>query len=333
MIVRVYNPQTARFLSADRVVHDIGDSQTYNRYSYCANNPVNATDPTGNDYNVIQDGIKTVMSDADFGSLLQNMLLDGKMLSFTGFSVGEVAKLLGFDGGASAATGLLSQGTGAFQTTVAGVDVNVGAIQIPSAMNAGGGTGTDTAQKPVGTSAALVEFANERKAYYYFDSNNKFISMEWVVPTTGDKVSDQRIVKLHPLIRDRAAVMVNRVKDELGIQLRVTDGFRSNAEQDKDYAKGRTAPGRIVTQAKGGQSPHNYGLAFDVAEMKGNTPTWNTDYQKIASIGKDLGLEWGGDWKFKDQPHFQFTNGLTWQQMSDLKKNGKVDSGGYIIIK
>jgi RHS repeat-associated protein len=44
---RVYDPTIARFLSCDPVVQDIGDSQTYNRYSYCANNPVNFSDPTG----------------------------------------------------------------------------------------------------------------------------------------------------------------------------------------------------------------------------------------------------------------------------------------------
>ena len=50
MNARVYDPATGRFLNADRVVQDMGDSQTYNRYSYCANNPVNVTDPTGNSF-------------------------------------------------------------------------------------------------------------------------------------------------------------------------------------------------------------------------------------------------------------------------------------------
>jgi RHS repeat-associated protein len=50
MNARVYDPAISRFLSADRVVQDIGNSQSYNRYSYCINNPVNATDPTGNEW-------------------------------------------------------------------------------------------------------------------------------------------------------------------------------------------------------------------------------------------------------------------------------------------
>lgn len=44
---RVYDPVLGRFISADPVIQDTGDSQTYNRYSYCANNPLNSTDPRG----------------------------------------------------------------------------------------------------------------------------------------------------------------------------------------------------------------------------------------------------------------------------------------------
>ncbi len=44
---RVYDPVLGRFLSADPYVQAPGNSQSYNRYSYCANNPLNATDPTG----------------------------------------------------------------------------------------------------------------------------------------------------------------------------------------------------------------------------------------------------------------------------------------------
>ena len=44
---RVYDPLLGRFLSCDPLVQDSGDSQSYNRYSYCANNPVNYSDPSG----------------------------------------------------------------------------------------------------------------------------------------------------------------------------------------------------------------------------------------------------------------------------------------------
>jgi RHS repeat-associated protein len=47
---RVYDPVLGRFLSADSVVQDPSDSQAYNRYSYCSNNPVNAIDPSGHSW-------------------------------------------------------------------------------------------------------------------------------------------------------------------------------------------------------------------------------------------------------------------------------------------
>lgn len=44
---RVYDPQLARFLSADPLIGSLGDSQSVNPYAYVGNRPLNATDPTG----------------------------------------------------------------------------------------------------------------------------------------------------------------------------------------------------------------------------------------------------------------------------------------------
>jgi RHS repeat-associated protein len=44
---RVYDPVIARFMSADPIIQDPYHSQAFNRYSYVWNNPLNATDPTG----------------------------------------------------------------------------------------------------------------------------------------------------------------------------------------------------------------------------------------------------------------------------------------------
>ena len=89
-------------------------------------------------------------------------------------------------------------------------------------------------------------------------------------------------------------------------------------------AKGRTTSGGKVTNAKAGQSYHNYGLAIDVVEVspmygyKKGYPSSRWD--KIARIGKSLGLEWGGDWKsFVDKPHFQLNKGKT-SQLLAIKK-------------
>jgi RHS repeat-associated protein len=44
---RIYDPLTARFMSADPILQDPMNGQSYNRYTYVMNNPTNFTDPTG----------------------------------------------------------------------------------------------------------------------------------------------------------------------------------------------------------------------------------------------------------------------------------------------
>ena len=125
---------------------------------------------------------------------------------------------------------------------------------------------------------------------------------------------------------------VQRLQDRLiyfcrivGVNLKVTSGFRSSAEQDALYAQGRTRPGNIVTNAKAGQSFHNYGAAFDVSIVKGGSLDFNiTPF--IGWIGKFCSLEWGGDWvDFKDVCHFQYTAGYS---LSDFQ-NGKIDRSKF----
>ena len=44
---RVYDPAVGRFLSCDNYVQEPDNSQNFNHYSYCLNNPLRYTDPTG----------------------------------------------------------------------------------------------------------------------------------------------------------------------------------------------------------------------------------------------------------------------------------------------
>lgn len=127
---------------------------------------------------------------------------------------------------------------------------------------------------------------------------------------------------LQPSVAKQTAELVQRAADK-GINIRITDDYRSFEEQDELYAQGRSAPGPIVTNAKGGQSYHNYGLAIDYAlELDNGQVSWDTEYDgngnsksdwfEVARIGKDLGFEWGGDWEdFKDYPHLQMTFGYS----------------------
>lgn len=93
-----------------------------------------------------------------------------------------------------------------------------------------------------------------------------------------------------------------------GLNVGPQQGLRSFKEQDALYAQGRTKPGKIVTKAKGGQSWHNYGIAVDLVFRENNQWSWDDKHpwNTLGALGKGLGLEWGGDWEFKDRPHFQW---------------------------
>lgn len=95
-----------------------------------------------------------------------------------------------------------------------------------------------------------------------------------------------------------------------GLKIGIGECVRTRKEQDALYAKGRTLPGSIVTNAKGCtySSMHQWGVAFDFYRNDGKMAYDNGDgfFDKVGSLGKSLGLMWGGDWKkMVDKPHFQ----------------------------
>lgn len=133
--------------------------------------------------------------------------------------------------------------------------------------------------------------------------------------------------KLHPVLRAGATELIERSYAR-GIPVVITQGMRTIAQQNALYAQGRTKKGPIVTNAKGGSSYHNYGLAFDFALLlpDGKNVSWDisrdgnkdktADWQEVVQEAKKLGFEWGGDWtSFKDYPHLQMTFGLTTEQL------------------
>lgn len=155
------------------------------------------------------------------------------------------------------------------------------------------------------------------------------------VAQVSDGPSNAKIAGLHPELRGQAAEFVNRVEQELGITLRVTQGFRTYAEQDALYAQGRTTPGDIVTNARGGYSNHNFATAFDVVEVRPDgSVNWDTDWNAIGRIGTSMGLEWGGNWtSFVDRPHFQLDTGLSTADMRSRIANGNVDAEGFVNLR
>jgi len=147
-----------------------------------------------------------------------------------------------------------------------------------------------------------------------------------------DESSERVVQKLHPKIRDKAREFIVKAEQE-GIILRITSGLRTWAEQDNLYAQGRTKPGAIVTNAKGGSSNHNYGLAFDVVPIENGNVNWNSkNWNKIGQIGKSVGFDWGGDWSgFVDKPHFEMLFGNNVSSLKQMYLAGKRD-GDYVNV-
>lgn len=157
-------------------------------------------------------------------------------------------------------------------------------------------------------------------------------TINYIKEKTWDIHTNRRIDTLHPSIIGKVKEFIIRAEKELGIKLRVTAALRTWKEQSDLYAKGRTAPGKVVTWAKAGQSYHNYGLAIDVVEIKDGQALWNNpNWEKIAQLGESLGFEWGGRWKNKDKPHFQMTFGKHHSELASLYKSGQRE-GEYVNL-
>lgn len=95
-----------------------------------------------------------------------------------------------------------------------------------------------------------------------------------------------------------------------GLDVRIISGTRTYVEQDALFRKGRFGnPGPKVTNARGGQSNHNFGLAWDIGLFEGGKYiTAVKKYKELANLvmGVLPNLEWGGNWQsFQDVPHYQ----------------------------
>ena len=125
---------------------------------------------------------------------------------------------------------------------------------------------------------------------------------EEMVDGRSEKVIATMLPEVKPYVR---ALIVKAAA--AGITIKAISGLRTYAEQNALYAQGRTKPGKKVTNARGGFSNHNFGIAFDIGVFEGSKYIPESPkYKAIGAIGMDLGLEWGGNWKsIKDEPHFQ----------------------------
>jgi len=147
-----------------------------------------------------------------------------------------------------------------------------------------------------------------------------------------DQISIDRIASLHPAIRQEVKHLYLSASEQMpaGIIIRITQALRSIEYQNSLYAQGRTTPGKIVTNARGGSSYHNYGLAFDFCLIMNNKASWvvDTNWMKVVNIFKAAGYSWGGEFNIiKDYPHLEKTFGFTTHQLFTMPRKG-----GYVIL-
>jgi peptidoglycan L-alanyl-D-glutamate endopeptidase CwlK len=165
------------------------------------------------------------------------------------------------------------------------------------------------------TDAAVIDF--EKKSKQLADALGTF-----------DPRSEKNIQTLQLKTQEAARKFLKAVLGQ-GITTRIISGSRTYAEQDRLFRQGRFGnAGPKVTNARGGQSNHNFGIAWDIGIFKngvylGESPL----YVRAAEIGLAAGidgLEWGGNWTtFKDTPHYQSATGLSIGEIRERFEKGR----------
>lgn len=126
-------------------------------------------------------------------------------------------------------------------------------------------------------------------------------------------INSRDLLELHPAVRLKAEAFMRRCGAQ-GIDVLITSTYRDHASQDALYAQGRSKPGKKVTNARGGQSYHNWRVAFDFVPIVHGKAVWNDTalFTRCGEIAEFVGLEWAGRWtRFKERAHCQYTGGLT----------------------
>lgn len=137
-----------------------------------------------------------------------------------------------------------------------------------------------------------------------------------------DERSEANIYTLVVQAQQGCREMIRMVNNMPGMHtVKVIAGTRTYAEQDAIFmqnkdGKDNDGDGRVdeadekVTNAKGGQSNHNFGIAWDIGLFDGNGKYLQSpqDYGIVGRliVAKLPHIEWGGTWKsLPDMPHYQ----------------------------
>jgi len=131
-------------------------------------------------------------------------------------------------------------------------------------------------------------------------------------------MSDSRDINdLHPTLARGARELIARMNAAGFSAVGISSTYRSIERQNELFAQGRTTPGPIVTNARGGQSLHNFRLAFDIFQnIRGQEWSNPRFFETGGRIWQEMGGEWGGSWTtFVDRVHMQYMGTLTLAQL------------------
>ncbi|HBI6051892.1 TPA: N-acetylmuramoyl-L-alanine amidase family protein [Listeria monocytogenes] len=155
----------------------------------------------------------------------------------------------------------------------------------------------------------------------------------WLIEKANRKLN---VAGMNKTTSDKTRNVIKKMAKQ-GIYLCVAQGYRSKTEQNALYAQGRTKPGSIVTNAKGGQSNHNFGVAVDLClySSDGKKVIWESTtsrWKKVVAAMKAEGFKWGGDWKsFKDYPHFELCDAVSGEKVPAKKNKNPNRHEGKVV--
>lgn len=138
------------------------------------------------------------------------------------------------------------------------------------------------------------------------------------------------IKELSAQAQKACALFMERCKAK-GLNVLITETYRSQERQDYLYQQGRTRAGKIVTWTH--NSRHTSRRAWDICKnVKGQEYSDANFFKECGKIAKELGITWGGTWSTPDTPHFEV--GLDWkepvQEDNEMVKKIKVKVNGVV---
>lgn len=122
---------------------------------------------------------------------------------------------------------------------------------------------------------------------------------------TDVKTTCRDINELHPVAQKACRLFLQEC-EKVGLNVCITETYRSQARQNYLYEQGRTRAGKVVTWTR--SSRHTGRMAWDICKnLKGHEYSDQLFFKKCGEIAKRLGITWGGTWKTPDTPHFEVT--------------------------